>query len=199
MPNAKIIPNDSYNHPMQINTKTGLLNECKQCSSPNSDDRPENTAVDLIVVHSISLPPGEYGGDSIEQFFQNKLDKNAHSYFEEIHELQVSSHILIKRSGEVVQFVPFHERAWHAGQSNYQGRERCNDFSIGIELEGTDSENFEEIQYQQLAQVISSLRPAYPAIADNITGHSDISPGRKKDPGSGFDWDKLKSTLSTIG
>ena len=183
---------------MQINTKTGLLNECKQCPSPNSDSRPENTAIDLIVVHSISLPPGQYGGDSIEQFFQNKLDKNAHPYFEEIHGMQVSSHILIKRSGEIVQFVPFHERAWHAGQSNYQGRERCNDFSIGIELEGTDSENFEDIQYRKLAQLVSALQTAYPAITDNITGHSDISPGRKKDPGSGFDWGKLKNNLSTI-
>ncbi|MBE9560045.1 MAG: 1,6-anhydro-N-acetylmuramyl-L-alanine amidase AmpD [Proteobacteria bacterium] len=182
---------------MQINTKTGLLDKCEQCTSPNSDTRPVNTAIDLIVVHSISLPPGEYGGDSIEQFFQNKLDKNTHPYFEEIHEMQVSSHILIKRSGEIVQFVPFHERAWHAGQSNYQGREHCNDFSIGIELEGTDSDSFEDIQYQQLAHLVSALKTSYPGIAEHITGHSDISPGRKKDPGTGFDWDKLKNSLST--
>ncbi|NOQ88225.1 MAG: 1,6-anhydro-N-acetylmuramyl-L-alanine amidase AmpD [Gammaproteobacteria bacterium] len=182
---------------MQINTKTGLLEKCKQCLSPNRDTRPENTAIDLIVVHSISLPPGEYGGDSIENFFQNQLDKNKHPYFEEIHALQVSSHVLIKRSGEIVQFVPFHERAWHAGQSNYQGRERCNDFSIGIELEGTDSDYFEDIQYQRLAQLVNTLQSAYPAIAGHITGHSDISPGRKKDPGSGFDWGKLKNNLHT--
>ncbi len=183
---------------MQINKTTGLLDECKQCLSPNHDSRPKNTAIDLIVVHSISLPPGEYGGESIEHFFQNKLDKNAHPYFAEIHQMQVSSHVLIKRSGEIVQFVPFHKRAWHAGQSNYQGRERCNDFSIGIELEGTDSDIFEDNQYQRLAQLITTLKSSYPAITDNITGHSDISPGRKKDPGSGFDWDKLKNNLGSL-
>ena len=180
---------------MQINTETGLLEPCLQCLSPNRDSRPHGTAIDLLVVHSISLPPGEYGGDAIERFFQNKLDKNAHPYFEEICEMQVSSHVLIKRSGEIVQFVPFHERAWHAGQSNYQGRERCNDFSIGIELEGTDSDIFEEAQYQQLAQLVTALQTAYPAISDNITGHSDISPGRKQDPGTGFDWTRLKEKL----
>ena len=182
---------------MQINKKTGLLDPCKQCLSPNRDSRPENIAIDLVVVHSISLPPGEYGGDAIERFFQNKLDKDEHPYFEEIFQMQVSSHALIKRSGEIVQFVPFHERAWHAGQSEYQGRERCNDFSIGIELEGTDSDIFEDAQYQQLARLITALQSAYPAISDNITGHSDISPGRKKDPGTGFDWDKLKGHLNT--
>jgi len=183
---------------MQINKKTGVLEPCTLCLSPNHDSRPENTAIDLIVVHSISLPPGEYGGEAIEQFFQNKLDKNAHPYFAEIHQMQVSSHVLIKRSGEIVQFVPFHKRAWHAGQSNYQGRERCNDFSIGIELEGSDSDIFEDRQYQQLAQLITTLKNNYPGITDNITGHSDISPGRKKDPGSGFDWDKLKNTLDAL-
>ena len=111
--------------------------------------------------------------------------------------MQVSSHILIKRSGEVVQFVPFHERAWHAGQSNYQGRERCNDFAIGIELEGTDSDDFEDSQYQQLTLLITALQTAYPSIADHVTGHSDISPGRKKDPGSGFNWHKLKNNINT--
>ncbi len=182
---------------MQINTTTGLLDECTQCPSPNKDPRPDNTAIDLIVVHSISLPPGQYGGNSIEGFFQNNLDRNEHPYFEEICDLQVSSHVLIKRSGEIVQFVPFDERAWHAGQSSYQGRERCNDFSIGIELEGTDSDDFEDIQYQQLAQLVSTLKITYPDIADHITGHSDISPGRKKDPGTGFSWDKLNDNIST--
>ena len=180
---------------MQIDTTTGILKEGRQCPSPNKDERPDRTKIDLIVVHSISLPPGQFGGDEIEQFFQNKLDKDAHPYFEEIHELQVSSHALIKRSGEIVQFVPFHERAWHAGQSNYCGRERCNDFSIGIELEGTDTGPFEDEQYEQLAQLITALKVAYPAISDNITGHSDISPGRKKDPGTGFNWDQLNSQL----
>ena len=176
---------------MEINKKTGLLEQCKQCPSPNKDARSENAAIDLVVVHSISLPPGEYGGDAIERFFQNQLDKNQHPYFEEIHGMQVSSHVLIKRSGEIVQFVPFYERAWHAGQSNYQGRDCCNDFSIGIELEGTDTDEFEEVQYTQLAAIISALQSAYPAISDHITGHSDIAPGRKTDPGTGFNWDKL--------
>ena len=182
---------------MRINANTGLLEQCKQCPSPNKDIRPVNTTIDLVVVHSISLPPGEYSGDAIEQFFQNKLDKSQHPYFEEIHTLKVSSHVLIKRSGEIVQFVPFHERAWHAGKSNYEGRECCNDFSIGIELEGTDSDQFEDIQYQQLAQLITALQLAYPAISDHITGHSDIAPGRKTDPGTGFDWDRLNNYIKT--
>jgi len=182
---------------MKINKKTGLLDECTQCPSPNRDTRPENTEIDLIVVHSISLPPGQYGGNAIECFFQNELDKNQHPYFEEICDMQVSSHVLIKCSGEIVKFVPLHERAWHAGQSNYQGRERCNDFSIGIELEGTDTDEFEDVQYRQLAQLVSSLRSSYPAITDNITGHSDIAPGRKTDPGTGFDWQKLNDYLGT--
>ncbi len=177
---------------MKINTTTGLLEECKQCPSPNKDIRPLNMTIDLIVLHSISLPPGEYGGESIERFFQNKLDKSQHPYFEEIHHMKVSSHVLIKRSGETVQFVPFHERAWHAGKSNYDGRECCNNFSIGIELEGTDADQFEDIQYEQLAKLISSLQVTYPEICDHITGHSDIAAGRKTDPGTGFDWGKLK-------
>lgn len=183
---------------MNINTSTGLLEKCTQCHSPNKDARPENTAIDLVVVHSISLPPGEYGGNAIEQFFQNQLDKDQHPYFAEIHTLEVSSHVLIKRTGEIVQFVPFNERAWHAGQSNYQGRERCNDFSIGIELEGTDTDMFEDIQYSQLGHLIASLQKAYPLISDNITGHCDIAPGRKQDPGIGFDWEKLKTLLNTV-
>ena len=178
---------------MYIDKSTGLLDNCELCLSPNKDNRPPATNIDLIVVHSISLPPGNYGGKAVEQFFQNKLDKNDHPYFEEIHEMQVSSHILIKRSGEIIQFVPFHERAWHAGKSNYHGRECCNDFSIGIELEGTDTDNFEDIQYQQLAKLISALQHTYPDIDEHITGHSDIAPGRKTDPGAGFDWDKLNS------
>jgi len=182
---------------MQINTKTGLLDDCKQCPSPNKDDRPKNTTIDLVVVHSISLPPGQYGGEEIEHFFQNKLNKNDHPYFEEIYDMQVSSHALIKRSGEVVQFVPFHERAWHAGQSSYNERECCNDFSIGIELEGTETDSFSDEQYTQLARLIAALKNAYPAISDNITGHSDISPGRKKDPGTGFDWNQLATSLKS--
>jgi len=180
---------------MQINKTTGLLDDCTQCLSPNRDTRPDDTPIDLIVIHSISLPPGEYGGDAIERFFQNELDQDEHPYFEDIHQMQVSSHVLIKRDGEVVQFVPFNERAWHAGQSNYCGRERCNDFSIGIELEGTDTDAFEDAQYQKLEQLIAALRNTYPDISDNITGHSDIAPGRKTDPGTGFDWNRLWQEL----
>ena len=180
---------------MQINNSTDLLTDCTQCPSPNEDNRPDDITINLVVIHSISLPPGQYGGNSIERFFQNKLDKKEHPYFEEIHTLKVSSHILIKRSGEVVQFVPFNKRAWHAGQSCYQGRESCNDFSIGIELEGSDTDQFEEAQYQQLAQLITVLQTTYPAISDNITGHSDIAPGRKTDPGTGFDWNRLNTKI----
>ncbi|MBE9568636.1 MAG: 1,6-anhydro-N-acetylmuramyl-L-alanine amidase AmpD [Proteobacteria bacterium] len=177
---------------MKIDITTGLIKNSNLCISPNRDQRPQDTDIDLIVIHSISLPPGQYGGDAIEQFFQNKLDRDQHPYFAEIHEMQVSSHVLIKRDGEIVQFVPFHERAWHAGQSDYCGRKHCNDFSIGIELEGTDTDKFEEIQYARLSQLIAALKTAYPAITENITGHSDIAPGRKKDPGTGFDWERLQ-------
>lgn len=182
---------------MKIDKNTGLLQACKQCPSENRDERPAELAIDLIVVHSISLPPGEYGGGAIEDFFQNKLDKQQHPYFEEIHQMQVSSHLLIKRNGEIVQFVPFHERAWHAGESNYQGRACCNDFSIGIELEGTDSDEFELVQYQKLVEIIAALQHAYPDIKNNITGHSDIAPGRKLDPGTGFDWQKLHRLINS--
>ena len=182
---------------MKITPSTGLLDTCKLCPSPNCDARPENTEISLIVIHSISLPPGKYGGDEIEQFFQNRLDRKAHPYFEEIHGLKVSAHALIKRTGEIVQFVPFHQRAWHAGASSYLGRERCNDFSIGIELEGTDTDPFEDRQYRQLTLLIKQLQKTWPAIGENITGHSDIAPGRKTDPGSGFDWNRLKQMLGS--
>ena len=183
---------------MIITTDTGLLDECRQCPSPNKDARPSDTDIDLIVIHSISLPPAEYGGDAIERFFQNQLDRNQHPYFEQIHEMKVSSHALIKRTGEIVQFVPFKERAWHAGQSSYQGRQRCNDFSIGIELEGTDTDQFEVQQYQQLARLISALNTAYPETTGRVTGHCDIAPGRKTDPGTGFDWERLKDLLDSV-
>ncbi len=150
----------------------------------------------LIVVHNISLPPGEFGGPYISQLFTNQLDRHAHPYFEDIHALKVSSHLLIRRDGQIIQYVPFNRRAWHAGASEYCGRQACNDFSIGIELEGTDDQPYEEIQYTQLAQVILECRRCYPDIAkDAITGHSDIAPGRKTDPGPAFDWEHLKQLL----
>ena len=140
----------------------------------------------------ISLPPGEYGGPWIDALFSNTLDPAAHPYFENIHQLEVSAHLLIRRDGEVVQYVPFQRRAWHAGRSSFRGRERCNDFSVGIELEGTDDAPYEAAQYTALQQVIAALRAAYPSLAKgHLAGHSDIAPGRKSDPGPYFDWPHL--------
>jgi N-acetyl-anhydromuramoyl-L-alanine amidase len=163
-------------------------------SSPNCDDRPAGVEVTLILLHSISLPPGEYGGDAIERFFANRLDAAAHPYFQEIAALKVSSHYLIRRDGEVVQFVAPQKRAWHAGASSWRGRERCNDFSIGIELEGTDDSAFEAAQYQSLIDLIESLKKQYPL--RDIAAHSDVAPGRKTDPGARFDWARLLAALS---
>lgn len=182
---------------MRINTQTGLIENVEYIASPNADARPAETAIDLIVVHSISLPPGEYGGPWIEKLFTNQLPAEAHPYFQEIHPLKVSAHVLIRRDGRLQQFVPFHLRAWHAGQSCYEGRETCNNFSIGIELEGTDDSAFEDSQYQQLAALIEALHASYPEISKTrLAGHSEIAPGRKTDPGTGFDWDRLKTLLA---
>lgn len=182
---------------MKINKKSGILQGVEYIPSPNADDRPESAGIELVVVHNISLPPGEFGGPYIDQLFCNRLDPEEHPYFQEIHRLRVSAHALVRRDGRVVQFVPFHQRAWHAGESSYCGREGCNDFSIGIELEGTDDSPYEEVQYRQLADIISCLRETYPAIAkDAITGHCDIAPQRKTDPGPAFDWDHLKELLN---
>jgi AmpD protein len=182
---------------MYVNPDTGLLDQATYIASPNQDERPADTAPDLIVVHNISLPPGQFGTPYIEQLFTNCLNPEEHPYFAEIKHLQVSAHILIRRDGSVIQFVPFQQRAWHAGQSNWCGRERCNDFSIGIELEGTDDVAYESVQYRQLADIIKALRICYPSIdANAITGHSEIAPGRKTDPGPSFSWDKLKHLLA---
>ena len=162
--------------------------------SPNQDERPAGTEITLLVVHAISLPPGEYGGDAIERLFTNRLEPAAHAYFREIADLRVSSHFLIRRDGELVQFVPVERRAWHAGASSWRGRSRCNDFSIGVELEGTDEGDFADAQYSRLAQLIRSLKAVLP-IRD-IAAHSDIAPGRKTDPGPGFDWPRLFAALS---
>jgi len=162
--------------------------------SPNQDERPAGTEITLLVVHSISLPPGEYGGDAIERLFTNRLDAAAHPYFREIADLRVSSHFLIRRDGELVQFVPVERRAWHAGVSNWRGRERCNDFSIGVELEGADDGPFEAAQYRRLAALIRALRAALPL--RDIAAHSDVAHGRKTDPGPGFDWPRLLSALA---
>ena len=182
---------------MQIDPVTHLLDEADYIPSPNKDDRPEGADINLLVIHSISLPPGEYGGDYIAQLFTNSLQANAHPYFQQIHQLEVSAHVLIKRDGGLIQFVPFNKRAWHAGKSCYQGNECCNDFSIGIELEGTDTDPFESKQYESLVELVKCLCRNYPSIStQRIAGHSDIAPGRKTDPGSGFDWDKLSTLLA---
>jgi len=181
---------------MKINTKTGLLNIARLQPSPNCDDRPADEVLSLIVIHNISLPPGEFGGPYIDALFTNRLDPEAHPYFAEIHEAQVSSHLLIRRDGEVVQYVPFHKRAWHAGQSCYDGREGCNDFSIGIELEGTDDVSYTDVQYKKLADVVISLIRAYPGLSSKrVAGHCDIAPGRKTDPGPVFNWARLSNSL----
>ena len=185
---------------MTVDTVSGLLSDVRQVASPNCDERPERTTLDLIVIHGISLPPGEYGGPWIDALFTNTLDPDAHPYFAQIHQLQVSSHLLIRRNGEVVQYVPFHRRAWHAGVSQYEGRERCNDFSIGIELEGSDDTPYEPQQYARLAEVIIALEKAYPGLSRHrLAGHSDIAPGRKTDPGPAFQWPQLLALLSSPG
>jgi len=163
-------------------------------SSPNCDDRPAGTEVTLVVLHSISLPPGEYGGDSIERLFTNRLDPGAHPYFREIQALRVSSHYLIRRDGEPLQFVPPERRAWHAGASSWRGRSRCNDFSIGIELEGTEDDVFTPAQYAALAALIQDLQKRFPL--RDVAAHSDVAPGRKTDPGAGFDWPRLLAALA---
>lgn len=181
---------------MKIDKMTGLLENARHIASPNCDDRPDENDISLIVVHGISLPPGEYGGPWIDALFTNALDAGAHPYFSQVHQMQVSSHLLIRRDGEIVQYVPFHKRAWHAGQSSFQNRQRCNDFSIGIELEGSDEQPYEQPQYMQLAKVIRVLCDTYAGLnTQRIAGHSDIAPGRKTDPGPFFNWEELYRLL----
>jgi len=174
----------------------GWLQSARRLGSPNCDARPE-TEISLLVLHGISLPPKQYGGGYIEEFFCNRLDPTAHPYFAEIAGLRVSAHLLIRRNGELVQFVPFDKRAWHAGASCFDGRERCNDFSIGIELEGCDEEPYQPLQYERLVEVVRILLATYPGITpERIVGHSDIAPGRKTDPGEAFDWGHFRSLLA---
>ncbi len=167
----------------------GYTKYAMQIASPNFDNRPDNCAVDMIVIHNISLPPKQYGGNGIIELFTNCLNPKEHPYYAEIHTATVSSHFLIRRDGALIQFVSCSKRAWHAGVSHWQGRERCNDFSVGIELEGCDFEAFEHAQYKTLNSLIQSLKINYPI--QHIVGHSDIAPGRKTDPGPFFDWDKV--------
>ena len=176
----------------------GWLTETRHHPSPNFDNRPADSSINLLVLHNISLPPEEFDGDWVLDFFSNKLDPEAHPYFKEIADLKVSAHLLIRRSGEVIQLVSFNQRAWHAGQSCFEGRERCNDFSIGIELEGSDTQPFTEQQYQSLNRVTRLLIQHYPKLSEQrIAGHSDIAPDRKTDPGPYFDWQHYRKLLHT--
>jgi AmpD protein len=182
-----------------VDAKSGLLRGVRQVPSPNFDARPDGILPELIVVHGISLPPDQFGGPWIDRLFTNTLPPDEHPYFATISQLRVSSHALIRRDGEVVQYVPFHQRAWHAGASTYQGRERCNDFSIGIELEGADETPYEPAQYRMLSAVILELCAAYSSLSlSHIAGHSDIAPERKTDPGPAFDWQRLYALLRAI-
>lgn len=178
-----VIENDIYTHANYL-------------ASPNCDERPDPEDISGIVIHNISLPPGEFGGGWISDLFLNQLDPNAHPYFAEINKLKVSTHLLIRRNATVIQYVPFNKRAWHAGVSSWNGREKCNDFTIGIELEGSDDQAFETVQYEKLAQIVKQLIAHYPKLTtERITGHQHIAPERKTDPGPFFEWDRLERLL----
>ena len=185
---------------LKIAVSTGLVSLARQVDSLNSDERPSGCGPEMIVIHGISLPPGHYGGPWIDRLFTNALPPDADPYFATIQHLRVSSHVLIARDGSLTQYVPFHERAWHAGRSYWRGRDECNDFSVGIELEGTDEEPYDDRQYETLARLILALQQTYPMLADGwIAGHSDIAPGRKTDPGPAFDWRRLERDLRARG
>ena len=176
--------------------KNHRLQDINFLESPNFNDRPFDEDISLLVIHSISLPPKTYNTDHIERFFLNKLDFTSHSFYKKIDGMKVSAHVLIKRNGEIIQFVPFDKRAWHAGVSSYNGKNDCNNFSIGIELEGSEDDIFEDIQYEQLSLITSLLITEYDLITkDNIKGHSDIAPERKTDPGVLFDWDRYLTNV----
>ena len=176
--------------------KNHRLQDINFLESPNFNDRPIDEDISLLVIHSISLPPKKYNTDHIERFFLNELDFSSHNFYKNIDGMKVSAHVLIKRNGEVIQFVPFNKRAWHAGVSSYKGKNDCNNFSIGIELEGSNDDIFEDIQYEQLSLITSLLIAEYDLITkDNIKGHSDIAPERKTDPGVLFDWDRYLTNV----
>ena len=181
---------------MEIDKTTGLLKDVEYIPSPNCDDRPAESDAKLLIIHNISLPPNDFGGPYITQLFTNTLDEKIHPFFAEISHLRVSSHLLIRRDGSIIQYVPFHKRAWHAGVSSYNGEEACNSFSIGIELEGADDVPYESVQYEQLSNVSIALISTYPQMSmERITGHCDVAPGRKTDPGPAFDWERYKQLL----
>jgi len=181
----------------RVDPATGLAQQLRQVLSPHCDARPAGTRPELIVVHGISLPPGEFGGPWIDQLFTGTLRAPAHPSFAGVASLRVSAHLLVRRDGQAVQYVPFGLRAWHAGVSSWQGRPACNDYSVGIELEGTDDQAYEAHQYRTLAALIEALCAAYPTLdRQNVVGHSDVAPGRKSDPGDAFDWNRLRLLLA---
>jgi N-acetyl-anhydromuramoyl-L-alanine amidase len=171
----------------------GRLMRAHQIASPNQDERPEDVTIELLVIHNISLPPAEFGGNGVVDLFLNRLDHKAHPYYQTLRGLKVSSHFFIRRDGELIQFVPCERRAWHAGVSRWRGRERCNDFSIGVELEGTDDSGFTDVQYSELVRLTREIKLRYPI--EDIAGHSDIAPERKTDPGPSFDWARYRASL----
>ena len=174
----------------------GWLSTATALASPNADPRPDKSDISLLVIHNISLPPGQFGGGHVAELFTNTLDPNTHPYFAEIANLKVSAHLLIDREGVVIQFVPFDQRAWHAGVSAFAGRPACNDFSIGIELEGTDTDPYTHLQYECLVKITQCLIAEYPALSsERVAGHSDIAPDRKTDPGPAFDWTRFKALI----
>jgi AmpD protein len=184
---------------LQVDLESGLLRGARQIASPNFDSRPSGVETDLIVVHGISLPPGEFGGPWIDRLFTNTLPPEVHPYFVEVAPLRVSSHLVLDRDGEITQYVRFTDRAWHAGQSIYQDRQACNDFSVGVELEGTDTLPYAAAQYDALAEVVAALCAAYPRLsAQRLVGHSDIAPGRKTDPGPAFDWPRARRLIASV-
>lgn len=168
----------------------GICDSARVVLSPNCDERPAGSAVELLVIHHISLPPDQYGGPGVEQLFSNTLDPAAHPYYAGIAHLRVSSHFFIRRDGELLQFVPTGRRAWHAGVSSWRGRERCNDFSLGVELEGNETDPYTDAQYARLTELVHALRRRYPSLTE-MSGHEHIAPGRKRDPGPTFDWGRL--------
>jgi AmpD protein len=185
--------------PLRVDAVTGLLLGARQVLSPYFDLRPSGTKPELIVVHNISMPPRVYGGPWIDKLFTDGVPADFHPFFQTVQGLRVSSHVLIRRDGQLTQYVSFNDRAWHAGASQYRGRSTCNDFSIGIELEGSDDEAFEDVQYTKLAALIDALLKTYSTLSrEHITGHSDIAPGRKTDPGPAFQWPRLQAELDRL-
>jgi AmpD protein len=190
-------PSDAVGAPALAIDVDGWCAQARRCESPNFGPRPVGCAVELALIHSISLPPGEYGGDAIERLFANRLDWDAHPYFQQIRGLQVSSHFVVRRDGELLQFVSCNQRAWHAGRSAWRGREGCNDFSVGVELEGLEGERFEDAQYERLLPLLRALARRYPLLG--VAGHEHVAPGRKIDPGPGFDWPRVTDGLRWHG